>query len=73
VTKSLQDFRITLERVAMAAKWTTTDQKKEVDGGGGATCEGSLKLADQALNGAREQEIAEQDCQKYPRADKINW
>jgi hypothetical protein len=73
VAKSLQDFRITLERVAMAAKWTTTDQKKEADGGGGATCEGSLKLADQALNGAKEQEIAEQVCQKYPRVDEINW
>jgi hypothetical protein len=27
-TKSLEDFRITLERVAMAAKWAA-DQKKE--------------------------------------------
>jgi hypothetical protein len=46
VTKSLEDYRITLERVAMAIKWTW-DQRQRWEGKGSAVSENSLMVADQ--------------------------
>jgi hypothetical protein len=42
----------------MAAKWTS-HRKQEWEGKGTATCKTSLKLADQALDKAKEQETEE--------------
>ncbi len=53
VTKSLKDYRVTLKRVTMAAKWTSDQNQgwksKETD-----ACKNSLQLAYQALNKAKE-------------------
>jgi hypothetical protein len=56
VTKSLEDYRIMLEWVAMAAKWSL-DRKQSWKGNGTAACEKSLKLADQTLDKAREKNL----------------
>ncbi len=46
MTKSLEDYRITLERVTMAIKWTW-DQSQRWEGKGSAVSENSLMVADQ--------------------------
>jgi hypothetical protein len=57
VIKSLEDFRIRLERVAMAAQWTS-DQKQGCEVQGVALAKNSLELTDQALVKTKEQEAA---------------
>jgi hypothetical protein len=58
MTKSLEDYKITLQRVAMAAKWTS-DWKKGMGRQSDCPLKNSLKLADHALDKAKEQEIPE--------------
>jgi hypothetical protein len=55
VTKRFEDYRITLERVTMAAKWTA-DQRQGWDDRGMPACEDTLKMADEVLDRAREEE-----------------
>lgn len=54
VTKSLKDYRITLYRVSMAAKWTL-DLEQEWDNRGSAECE-ELRRALEKGQGARNHE-----------------
>ncbi len=57
MTKHLEDFRVTLDRVSMSAQWDVT-QKYVWECGGMATHEDLLKRADKDLEKAREQEAA---------------
>jgi hypothetical protein len=58
ISKSLEDYEITPERNAMAAKWTLV-RKQGWESKETAACKNSLKLADQALDKAKEQKTAE--------------
>ncbi len=57
VPKSLEDYRIMLERVVKDTKWTT-DKRQGWENHITAACENFLKLADEPLDRAREQETA---------------
>jgi hypothetical protein len=57
LTKNLEDFRVTLERIAMAAKWND-DLKSLWQQKGKDSCGYLLKEADRAPERARKQEAA---------------
>jgi hypothetical protein len=57
LTKNLEDFKVTLERIAMAAKWND-DLKSLWQQKGKVSCGYLLKEADRAPERARKQEAA---------------
>jgi hypothetical protein len=63
MTKSLEDFRVSLDRVAMAAKWVE-NLKHAWECKGTAACRALLKEADDPLERALEQEATETRLKK---------
>lgn len=66
VTKNLEDFRIMLDRVSMAAKWNNS-QKYAWECQGAATCEELLKEENETLENPRtrsSQDTTEDTCER---------
>jgi hypothetical protein len=67
--RSLQDFRVTLFRVAVAGLWKE-ERKKSWEDQDLAMCQEPLEAADQILDQAQEKNVP---LLKFWRVDETNW